>query len=356
MELRVEKNSFIFNFNYVPKGFLVCALLAGIFETFLFVLPEHKLSEAPYERAALEMKESAAAQSNSYALIALGDCTGWAAIRPITLERELNSTAFNFAVNGVQTYLVSYILLKRYLSHCLRKPTLVVLQVSANTLLGDFAVDKFALHYYILPYFRIDFDFLAELSPRLQLVCIKHALLTLLPSLKNQYLLRKDRWFFRLWKPTRDDYEHYREFYQRERGFYNEDMDPRKRELKIKEIKDIDSNYKTFRLSEFNLFYIEKIISLLSQHQVKVVVCTESVRDDEMAIWNRYNLRERLNEALCKRLKAYDNVVAFLDLRDSASHPDYYVDRVHLNSKGAEIHTRALAQKIKQLNILSGML
>jgi hypothetical protein len=98
---------------------------------------------------------------------------------------------------------------------------------------------------------------------------------------------------------------------------------------------------------------VDKILTALSRAGIKVVVCTEPVRDDEMGIWKQYNLRERLNATIRSLVSRFDNVVLFCDLRDSASDPGYFVDSAHLNSSGAELYTRTLAREIKQLDIFT---
>lgn len=326
-------------------------MLVALFETLLFFVPEYALTDAPYEQLALKVKGDLVDQANDFDLIILGGCTSWAAIRPLILEKELNITAFNFSVNGAQTYLMSYVLLTRYLKNCIRKPELVVVELSASSLFYRYGMNLVALRDFILPWFRLDADFTGELSPSLRRECVKLKLLNVIPSFKYQYFLKKDRWFFRIWQATSEEYEWYRTFYREEKGFYKEELDPGKR--RVEKIRNIGGNYRGYELSEHNLLYIDKILSALSQAGIKVVVCTEPVRDDEMFIWKQYNLRERLNATMRSLVSRFDNVVLFCDLRDIASDPGYFVDSAHLNSSGAELYTRALAREIKHLDIFT---
>jgi hypothetical protein len=290
-------------------------------------------------------------RGNDFDLIILGGCTSWAAIRPAILDKELNITAFNLSVNGAQTFLVNYVLLTRYLKNCIRKPELVVLELAANSLLYRYGMNTVALRDFIVPWFRLDDDFTGELSPSLRRECFKLKLLNLIPSFRYQYFLKKDLWFLKIWQANGEEFEWYRTFYRREKGYYNEELDPGKRA--VGKIRNIGSNYRDYELSEHNLLYAEKMLAALSRAGIKVVVCTEPVRDDEMRIWNHYNLRERLNATIRSRVSRFDNVVLFCDLRDSASDPGYFVDSAHLNSSGAELYTRALAREIKQLDIFT---
>jgi hypothetical protein len=347
----VARNLSIFNFSCIPKGFLVGAVLVVIFESLLSLVPEYALTEPPYEQQALRLKGELVDRGNDFDLIMLGGCTGWAAMRPLILERELEVTAYNLSVNGAQTFLMSYVLLTRYLKNCIRKPDVVVVELSASSLLYSYGMNLVALRDFILPWFRLDADFTNELSPSLRRECFKLQLLHLIPSFKYQYFLKKDLWFLKMWQASDDAFEWYGRFYREEKGFYNEELDPEKR--RVETIRDIGRNYRDYALSEHNLLYIAKIIAALSRAGIKVVVCTEPVRDDEMQVWKRYNLRERLNATIGSLVSGYDNVVLFCDLRDAASNPGYFVDSAHLNSTGAELYTRALAREIKQLDIFT---
>jgi len=326
-------------------------MLVVLFETLLAFVPEYALTEAPHEQLALQIKGELVDRENNFDLIILGGCTSWAAIRPLLLEKELNINAFNLSVNGAQTFLMSYVLLTRYLKNCSNKPELVVVELSASSLFYPYGMNLVALRDYIIPWFRLDSDFTSELSSSLRRECFKLKLLNLLPSFNYQYFLKKDLWFLKLWRATSEEYEWYKAFYREEKGFYKEELDPGKRG--VKKIRGIGGNYQRYELSEHNFLYIDKILAALSQAGIKVVVCTEPVRDDEMLIWERYNLRERLNATIRALVSRFDNVVLFCDLRDSASDPRYFVDSAHVNSKGAELYTRALAQEIKHLDIFT---
>jgi hypothetical protein len=349
--LKVARNSSIFSFSSLPGGFLVCAALVLLFEALLSRVPEYALTEAPHEQLALQLKGELVDRHNDFDLLILGGCTSWAAIRPLVLQQEVNATAFNLSVNGAQTFLMSYVLLTRYLNNCIRKPALVVLELSASSLFYRYGMNTVALRDFIVPWFRLDDDFTGELSPPLRRECLKLRLLNLIPSFKYQYLLRKDRWLLRIRRANSGEFEWYKAFYQKEKGFYNEELDPGKRP--VAQVRDIGGNYKNYELSEHNLLYVDKILAALSRAGIKVVVCTEPVRDDEMGIWKQYNLRERLNATIRSLVSRFDNVVLFCDLRDSASDPGYFVDSAHLNSSGAELYTRTLAREIKQLDIFT---
>lgn len=294
--LKVAKSSFISNFENLPNGFLLAVGLIILFETALGIIPDEAFWEPPYEQAMLAMKSNVADRPNDFHIIILGDCTGWSSIRPLDLEKALHKKAFNFCVNGAQTYLMNYILLRRYLSHSTRLPDIVIVQLSASAMLWPWGMNEIALRDYILPWFRVDNDFMQELPVSLQKTCLHYKRLQYVPSLRNQFFLRKGFWPLWLWRSDRAAYDRYLKYYEEQKGFYNEDMDPTKRP--IEKIVDIEDHYKKFAISEYNSTYVRKIIELLMSYNVRVVICLTPVRDDEMLLWQGYNLRSKLNEKI----------------------------------------------------------
>jgi hypothetical protein len=90
---------------------------------------------------------------------------------------------------------------------------------------------------------------------------------------------------------------------------------------------------------------------MLAEAGIPVVVCTVPVRRDEMALWDRYDIRNRVNALIRRELEGYGNIKAFWDMADEAADKRYYIDATHLNMEGAHIYTGALAEKLKQLDI-----
>lgn len=342
------RHLYIFSSKVIPKGFLIFLMLVFVFETFVYFIPEYAMFNAPYEHVQMRMKGECVDKENKYDVIILGDCKGWAGIRTTTLEEALSVTGYNLSVNVRQSYLIAYIMLTRYLRKCVEKPTLVILQVSANSLLREQNMDFIRFKEYILPYFRVDADLMNELPTRLKFECYTYSLLTRLPSLKRQYFLRNKLWPVKIFNSDRALYQKYLAFFEKEKGYYSEDLDPSTQRVEV--IKDIPERYKKFLLSEYNLFYIKKILLLLKTHHINVVICTSPVRNDELRIWDRYNVRENLNSVLVRLSRDY-NARAFWDMSHIASNEEYFVDDMHLNDKGAAIYTKELALKIKNADI-----
>lgn len=331
---------------------MVFLILVMIFEGVLFLIPEYVLLSVPYGHEAMRIKGEEAERENNYDIIISGDCTGWAGIRPLILEKHLDIRAYNFSVDVEQTYLINYILLKRYLANCSKRPELVILQLSPISLLGRYYMDMETLRGSILPYFRVDSDLLDEIT-MLEMEppfhYLPYRILSMLPSFKKQYALRRGpgNIILKIHSFNRSAYDGYLNSFREEKGFFNEDMDPTK-EI-VKEITEIPPEYRRFALSSYNCYYIDKILSLLNKEKIPTVVCLTPVRSDEMKIWSEYNLREQLDNLLRPKMDEYENVLAFWDMADIASNPKYFADRVHLNLTGATIFTDELADRIEKL-------
>jgi len=206
----------------------------------------------------------------------------------------------------------------------------------------------------ILPYFRVDSDLLKEielLNMDPPFHYLPYRFLSFLPSLKKQYALKRGPGavFQKVRSFNQKVYDNYMQSYREEKGFFNEDMDPTKET--VEEITDIPPEYRRFALSSYNCHYIDKILFLLKENNIPTIVCLTPVRSDEMKIWARYNLRERLGNLLQPKMEEYDNVLAFWDMTDIASSPKYFADRVHLTMAGATVFSEELAEGIKGLGM-----
>ncbi len=339
----------------LPWGFFIFLLLAGTFEITLQCIPERSLLTVPYGQEAMRIKGEEAEKTGGYDILITGDCTGWAGIRPALLEARLGKSAYNFSVDVDQTYLINYILLKRYLNGGARKPELVILQLSPISLLGNHFMDLERLRNYVFPYFRADRDLLAEigllkLAPPFRYLPFR--LLSLLPSFRKQYALRKGLpdIIARARRFRENEYAGYLKKYRRGKGYFNEDLDPTKEKVEV--ITDIPPEYKRFQVSSYNCYYIDRILSLLHENGIPAVVCLSPVRSDEMEIWKRFDLHDRLLGFLRPKMKEYDNVAAFWDLSGVASDPKYFADRVHLTFDGASVFTEELAERIRDTEVL----
>lgn len=335
----------------IPRGFLVMLLLVVAFEAAMLVVPEYVLSHPPYEHAFMRMKSGMVDESHDYEMLVLGDCTGWASIRPRRIEEALSVSSYNLSLNADQTFLVSRILLDRYLANCRTPPRLVLIQVSPLTMVGSAGMDFMRLRKGVLPHLRMDKDILDELRPEVLADYRKHRLLTLVPSLKKQYFFLKEvPWYRTVWTASAKSYRDCMALHRAENGFFNEDLDPTRE--RIPEIYGIPNRYKRYPPCEFNIKELQKIIHTLGERGIPVVICTSAVRADEMVFWNESGVREKQNAVISDAFSGHDNVAAIWDLCDIANDPFLFVDYVHLCADGADLFTAEISRRLAESGLL----
>jgi len=322
----------------------MCVMVVA-FEAAMHVIPEHVLSHPPYEHAFMRMKSGMVDDAHDYDLLVLGDCTGWAAIRPRRIEEALSVSAYNLSINADQTFLVTRVLLDRYLANCRTPPRLVLIQVSPLTLIGDVGMDFMRLRKGVLPHLRMDRDILDELRPEVLAEYRRHRLLTIVPSLKKQYFfLQEVPWYRTVWTASAQTYRECMALHRAENGFFNEDLDPTRE--RIPEIFGIPKAYKKYPPSKFNIEQLNKIIETLGDRGIPVVICTSAVRADEMVFWNKSGVRQKQYAVISDAFSGHENIAAIWDLCDVASDPALFVDYVHLDADGADIFTAEIARRL----------
>lgn len=335
----------------IPGGFVVMVVLVVAFETAMLVVPEYVLSHPPYEHAFMRMKSAMVDDNHDYELLVLGDCAGWAGIRPRRIEEALSVSAYNLCLNADQTFLVSRILLDRYLANCRTPPRLVLIQVSPLTMVGSVGMDFMRLRKGVLPHLRMDNDILDELRPEVQAEYRRHRVLTLVPSLKKQYFFLKEvPWYRTVWTASARSYRECMALHRAENGFFNEDLDPTREPVPT--IYGIPPAYRQYEPCRFNIAELNRIIVDLGERGIPVVICTSAVRADEMVFWNEAGVREEQNRVIADAFSGHENVAAIWDLCDIANDPALFVDYVHLCADGADLFTAEISRRLARTRLL----
>jgi hypothetical protein len=349
----VEKSSSTFSFRRVPRGFLLLLILILAFEVCVLLLPDYVLSTPPYSTAFMRWKGSVVDDKNEFDLLLLGDCMGWAGFRPVVFEELSGLNVFNMAVDVEQTYLMTYVLLSRYLKNCRTPPKLVLFQVSAHSLLAqELSMNRKRLRSAVLPYFRVDSDFLDELLPSVQRDYAHYRVLTIVPSLKKQFFFyNRPPWYVTAWSSSRAKYDHFMDYHLSEKGFFNEDLDPLKKPVSL--VTSIPKEMQSFRVCEGNLKYFHKIMDLLENHNTAVVVCSSPIREDEAVLWDACDLENRLNELIKVNIHMHKNVLGYWNMWRSVTNIECYADHFHLNLSGANLYTEQLAARANLIPVIS---
>lgn len=319
-------------------------ILVLIFEVSVAIVPPERFWGPPYEQTALQLKAAEADRGGDYDLLIAGDCTGWAGIRPTLLDRGLGSRSYNFSVNVAQTYQIEDLLVARYLDRSPTPPRAVVVQLSALSLLSDVDLTFPILRDHVLPYFPVREDLREGLPSGLNAQLSKYAFWTLLPSIRKQYIFHKSGWWALAFSPT-GGYDDFRTFYEAERGFFSEDRKYAslggRRPFAID---SIPASFYEFRFSDHNVRHIRRLIARLHDRAIPVFFCLTPVREEELRIWNTVGLHERLRDWVRREFAGGAEIC---DLVAEIPDPARYVDTAHLDERGAEQCTRALATWLK---------
>lgn len=329
------------NFRKFLHGLAVFAVLVVVFEGLVMMIPDKIVADVA-QQSGMELKNERALAPGNLDAVILGDCFFFAGVNPSVLDEKLNIRSFNFAINRVQTYLMSYVLLKDILEHSAQPPRLIILGVHASSLYYPLEMDIDTMRQTILPFFRVSKNLLDELPMELKMQVMWHDILTKVPSLHKQYLLRGD-WLRSIASFDQARHDRFEKELFEDRGYFNEDLVPHPPKMRI--TFDFPSREKT--IQSHNDRYIRKILELAQKSGIKVVLVTNSYRQDFME-----HIKHNINfdvEYFTSLRGVYPNVIGVLDMHGTVTDFDRYVDITHLDGKGAFLFTEHLAEKIKQL-------
>lgn len=342
MEYRGENSLSTSSFKTFLQGLAVFAVLVIIFEGAVMSIPEEIVVDVA-QQSGMRIKNDRAFNPGDLDVVILGDCFFFAGVNPAILDEQLGSRSFNFATNRAQTYMMSYVLLKNILQQAPHHPKLIILGVHATSLYYPLTMDMDVLRQTILPYFSVSADLLNELPFSLRMQTIWHHMLTRIPSLKKQYLLRGN-WPQLIAHFDRSNHTRMEQSLAENRGFFNEDLVPHQAKIPINFYLPV----RDMTIQSYNGRYIKKILELARENGIKVVLVTNSYREDFMQYMN-YNIQFDL-EYFEGLQRAYPNVIAVLDMHNTVTDFDRYADITHLDGQGAVMFTEDLAQKLKQLH------
>ena len=338
----MEKHSCIFNSKLWPGGLFVCLGLIVLFETAVALLPEFLIFDPPYEQKAMELKAETVEKHNAYDVLILGDSFAWAGVIPEIIDRKLSVETYNLALNSQQTYLMNYILLKRYIKNCEKKPKLVIMVITASSLTWSDRLSLSDIKDFILPYIRHKSEFLNELDLSTRLSVTKYLLLTTVPSIKRQYIFRDN-----IFKRVRNKklYEKHIEEYKRYKGYMFNPAVPKNNGI---DVEDIVDRVKYFQLSQLNTVYLLRILDLLEKNGIQTVLVGQSVRAELNQWFEEYGIYEKVEDFIEKISSPFGNVLPYLPMHDVAGNPALYKDETHLSYEGAALYTQILTQRINQ--------
>lgn len=347
----MEKPSYIFSSDGQPQfsGFLGGVILIALFEFALAWAPRERVLGAPFDHLGLSLKSEVADSGGDFDALFLGDCIGWVGIKPSVIEKRTGATSYNFCVNVRQTLALPYLMLRRYLENSRQAPRLVVVQVSTLSFLSRVTLSWENLESYILPYFRVEQDLLAELEPTVRTRLRERSWQLAIPSVRSQFILREPLWLLKMFR-DQPEFDRYRRYFRDERGHFIQDPSSSAKEAptvdRIPGLVEPELNFQEC-LTNFN--YLEKIFELCRVHDIRVALASSPEREDRFELLEQHGVLNRLQRRF-RSLVEPGRAEVFWDLSQSVSQMSYYMDEVHLTSEGADLYSKALSDSIATLD------
>lgn len=363
----------------VPGGFIVFLSLVVIFETVIFFTPygawnfgSHKATlwdghpvwdpKIPRAWHFLDYEvwkhfDKVSLTPQAFDILVLGHCFTRSAVKPLVLDKELDLNTFSFSLAGRVRWITNYFLLKRYLKHSITPPKLLLLSLEDPAVFSSkgVAMNAVKVKKHLAPWFKFSMDFLEEFpwDQRGQII-LDYFVANNIPSLKNQYFLRKSNWVSKILNFDHVLYNSLVTHYiETNKGYYHMPLPPHKYGKWSKPMKVKKEQLKKGRSLYYNnLFYFEKTIKLAEDNNLNVAILTQSRREDI----HTYFLSKRIPDYILKYANTlpgkFSNIVGIIDMRDSVVEFEHYVDWIHLTPRGADVFTKALVQHLKRIDTL----
>lgn len=327
----------------IPWAGVFSAILILVFEIFVFFLPPFLQIDTHFAGAQITWKQQECQKKNSYQTLFFGESFGLYGFKPTTYDKiSRYAPSFNLCVYEGSTYLTNYYLLKKYLKQASTLPKLVILEFTAQQIFDPLLLEETYLIEHLYPFLGND----PELMQEIRLFCPEASPL-FFPCWKRpmQGLFRR-LWNYTLQKKV---YEEKKLFFHQEQGYVafggHENPDTRK-------LLDLKPHVKQGKISPLNSYFLEKMLSLLQQHQIAVVIVVPCLREDRRYLWNQYRVAQNYSRYLKQLQQKFSNIRYIAsDFVNLFSRRDDFQDILHLHNRSAEIFSTALAKRLNALNL-----
>jgi hypothetical protein len=351
-------NLFIFNSKISSqRAFPWVALLVFLgmclFEILIFCIPEFLLEATDFVNYRVKWKRETVESLNStsptpYKTLFMGECFGLTAFKPERFD-ALSSYApsYNLCVYQRNTFFTVYFLLKKYLESQAQKPQVVCLEFTAFTLYDTAELREEDFIQNLFPFLGDPALVLEELgthTPELSVLQeIKWVFPYRFPCWKRPLKGVFSRCFS--WSLQKEAYFKEKKEHEQGRGYYPLGRTEAPNLTGIA----LPQSILQGKYSPYNTVYLEKILELLTQHQIPTVLLAPPVRKDALDQWRRHEVDSRYFgylEGLQKRFpiifwKCLDFVEFFDQMED-------FQDAIHLHDRSAERFTSAFAQALEK--------
>jgi len=319
----------------MPRSLLVALFLALVFEAGNAVLDDRFYSP-PFEGLRMKIKNRVALIGNdSFDVIVLGDSYCISGIMPAVIEKETGRSCFNFSTHGRQTILASYGMMRNYLRRCSRKPEYLVIgflpQVCDDT---RQKIEKEHLPYmYDLKEGNMTLLF-AEFG-------WAQGIKFLIPSFKHQaFFKRLLARPFSTQLAARGEIEEFKRGVAADGGYYAWRPPKRRRN-----VPGADKTPYRFSASPFFREYLYAILDLAASDGIRVIYVMPTKRPDWYKIREKQGVVKEYRE-FAEEIKSKYPGITVLDPQAELDRKDFYVNRDHLNGKGARVLSGLLAERI----------
>lgn len=327
----------------IPKAAILSFCLILILELFFFYLPDFVLDSPDFVNTWIQWKREEVLKPNVYQTLFLGECFGMMAFKPSVYDTIAQHTpSFNLCVYQRNTFLSQYYLLKKYLESAKIPPKQVILEFMEISLFDQTPLDENHILQHILPYLGRDADLMTEISRwtstyrLISFPCWKRPMKGIFGRIRN-------------WNAQKQAYQQVHQVFKTERGYYPL-QDQGSPNLAV--LTDLPDSVKTGTISEYNRYYLEKILDLLEQQKIEVILVVPCLRNDRRFLWNRYQIATYYGKYLNSLQQRYSNILAtatqeFVNLFPNL---DDFQDANHLRDASSDIFTRKLAEWVNRLS------
>ena len=273
-------------------------------------------------------------------VITLGDCYLTVGFIPALLKEKTGLSSFNFSTNQRCTVVSAYAMLKNYLGTCAKKPHYIVMSFihSSLELSRESIIDAMPFNY-CSSFYDIRRGSLVTLIKEFGL---ELGLRLLMPSLNHQERIKDFLSQRSLYcKQTFEKVDNFIESVYAESGYYPYRVDDMYNGGETDQ-----EEQKPFVVSSLFSCYVAKILDLAKAHGIKVIYVFPAVEPDILAACKKRGVLEKNLNFFKNLQKDYPNLV-IADPQHLITGREMFVDKIHLNGKGARVLTTFLADSMK---------
>jgi len=287
---------------------------------------------APFWGLRMRLKnEMTLKKDNQYEVIIMGDCHNLSSIIPNIIEKNTGLSTFNLATHAENTIFATYLLLNNYLENSLSKPRYLIVGFTPylftqneNTILNDNLLVFYDFKKGNFTHFTAAFG-------------LSQSVRFLIPSLKHQ------EWYIGGAIP-------FKMSTRKKINKFKQDMliNKGRAELKEDNLPIIRYDQHTGQVTAFYDKYLNKILQLAKDHNVKVLMNIPTMPSQLKTIIDAKGYTEEYSQYLNNLLTHYPNVTV-LSPNHLLKANDFYIDEFHLTQKGAIILSNYLSEELNKI-------